>query len=256
MRQRPASTYRELPPPPVLADHVECLWVHRIGDGGDTYHQPVLPDGRVDVVVVGDQALLAGPASRPTTVHLVPGTLTVGVRFRPGAAPSLVGTSAADLRDRDLALDDVWGRAGAALADRSLAADGWRDRLAVVVDGLAGRLDRARPLDPVGLGIAGELAEQPGRPLAVVAGDVGLSERQLRRRVEDAVGYPPRLLARILRFQRFLQAARAAGTDRELARLAAEAGYADQAHLTRDSRQLSGFPPATLLDREAARLTG
>jgi AraC-like DNA-binding protein len=84
---------------------------------------------------------------------------------------------------------------------------------------------------------------------------VGLSERQLRRRVESAVGYSPRTLARIVRFQRFLAAARARRPeDRELAALAADAGFADQAHLTREARSLGGLPPAALLGWEDERL--
>jgi transcriptional regulator GlxA family with amidase domain len=106
----------------------------------------------------------------------------------------------------------------------------------------------------VGVGIAALLADHPGRSLPALADDVGLSERQLRRRVEDAVGYSPRMLARVLRFGRFLRAARATGPGRELARLATEAGYADQAHLTRESRELGGLPPAALLAWEAERL--
>ncbi len=46
---------------------------------------------------------------------------------------------------------------------------------------------------------------------------LGVSERQLRRRFEDAVGYGPKTLARVLRFQRFLALASGGG---ELARLA------------------------------------
>ena len=66
----------------------------------------------------------------------------------------------------------------------------------------------------------------------------------------------PRTLARVLRFQRFLGAARSPNPGgRDLARLAAETGYADQAHLTRDSRRLTGLPPAALLDWEARRAT-
>jgi AraC-like DNA-binding protein len=179
----------------------------------------------------------------------------VGVRFRMGAAPSLVGTSARELRDHDVALDDLWGSAGADLAARVAEASGWEARLRAMVDGVTGRLGKARTPDPVGVGIASLLTATPGRPLAEVAEDVGLSERQLRRRVEDAVGYPPRMLARILRLQRFLHAARAAGPGRHLARLAAEAGYADQAHLTRDCRELTGLPPAALLTWEAERLS-
>lgn len=251
---RPASTYRELPPPPALDRYVECLWVQRVGE--QPYVQPVLPDGRIDVVAVGDEVVLAGPATRTDTLRLAPDTLTVGVRFRPGAAPALVGVSAAELRDRNLPLDDLWDRAGADMADQTAEASGWQARLGVLVDGLVARSGQARELDPVGVGIAPLLSERPGRPLAELAEDVGLGERQLRRRVIDAVGYPPRVLARILRFQRFLREARASGPERSLARLAAETGYSDQAHLTRESRELAGLPPAALLDWEAERLAG
>lgn len=236
---------------------MRCLWVHRIGAGRVVYDQPVLPDGCIDLVTVGDGVAVAGPATRTTTVRLTPGTLSVGVRFRPGAAPALVGVGAAELRDRNVPVGELWGRAGAGLAARVVdAADDAAARLGALVDGLVGRLAEAKALDPVGVGVADLLAEGPADllPLPSLAEEVGLSERQLRRRVEDAVGYPPRMLTRILRFQRFLRAARAAGPGRHLARLAAEAGYADQAHLTRESRQLAGLPPAALLNWEAERL--
>jgi AraC-like DNA-binding protein len=87
--------------------------------------------------------------------------------------------------------------------------------------------------------------------VAALGDALGISERQLRRRFADAVGYGPKTLARVLRFQRFL--ALAAGDDPagsargDLAGLAYAAGYADQAHLTRECRQLSGRTPAALL---------
>jgi AraC-like DNA-binding protein len=251
--REPASTYHELPPPPALADYVECLWVHRIGDIDGSYAQPVLPDGCVDIVALGEEVLLAGPATRSTTLHLGAGALTVGVRFRTGAAPALVGVSAAELRDRDVHVDDVWGRAGSQVTERIVGSADWQGRLDVMVAAMTERLDSAAATDRVAVGIAGLLANDAGRPVTELADHVGLSERQLRRRVEQAVGYSPRTLARILRFQRFLHFARTARPPRGLAVLAADAGYADQAHLTRDSRDLSGLPPAALLDWETAR---
>lgn len=258
MPRGPTSSYRELAPPSALVPYVGCLWVHRAGGGDALFEQPVLPDACMDVVVTGEDLVVSGPATRTTTVPLRPGAVSVGIRFRPGAAPSVIGVSAAELRDRDVAVGDLWGRSGAALADQVLdvAAADWGGRLRVMTDGLVERLrlrDDHGP-DPVGVGIAPLLDEQPGRPVAALAKDVGLSERQLRRRVEDAVGHSPRVLARILRFQRFLATARAAGPGRHLARLAADAGYADQAHLTRESKQLAGLPPAALLRWEAERL--
>jgi transcriptional regulator GlxA family with amidase domain len=111
-------------------------------------------------------------------------------------------------------------------------------------------------IDPIGVGIAPLLLTEPSRPITELANHVGLSERQLRRRVEEAVGYPPRTLARILRFQRFLGLSREAAFPRRLASLAADAGYSDQAHLTRDARELSGLTPAALLQWEDERTGG
>ena len=65
---------------------------------------------------------------------------------------------------------------------------------------------------------------------------LGVSERQLRRRFADAVGYGPKTLARVLRFQRFLALGRRPAATWRAWRCGA--GYADQAHLTRET------PPA------------
>jgi AraC-like DNA-binding protein len=252
---RPISSYRELPPPTALARYVSCLWVQAIGAGDVAYDHPVLPDGSMDIVSVGGDVALAGPATRAVTERFAPGSVIVGVRFRPGAAPPVLGIGASELRDRDTPIADLWGRAGATLAAQ--VADGAEGsaRLGLLVDGLVRRLDDVPPPDPVATGIATMLAADPALPVHELADEAALSERQLRRRVEVAVGYPPRTVARIFRFQRFLRAARAvAPQHRDLARLAAETGYADQAHLTRESRRLAGLPPAALLDWEAQRL--
>ena len=106
---------------------------------------------------------------------------------------------------------------------------------------------RGADLDPLARAAALGMA-QPGTRVSEL--DLGLSERQLRRRFADAVGYGPKTLARVLRFQRFLELAR--GGD-DLARLAFAAGYADQAHLTRECGRLAGrTPPAQLVASGAA----
>ena len=255
MPNRPRSSYRELPPPDHLAPYVACLWEQRIGDGDLAYDQPVLPDGCIDLIAFDRDVVLAGPATRPVNVQFAPDSFIVGVRFRPGAAPPLVGVSAAELRDLEIPADELWGQVGAAITERSIEASGPAARLEVLTDAVANRIDGAPAIDPVATGIAATLARRPSVPVRLLADHVALSERQLRRRVEAAVGYSPRTLARILRFQRFLYAARSAPPGRrDLAGLAAEIGYADQAHLTRESRQLGGLPPAALLDWEAQRL--
>jgi len=255
MASPPVSRYRELAPPPELAAYVDCLWVQEISDGDVPYEQPVLPDGAMDIVAIRGGLVVSGADTGPEVLTVAPGSTTVGVRFRPGAAAPLLGTSAADLRDLDVPLDALWGRVGARLTEQVAEGAGWQARLRVLVDALTDRRQDAPGVDPAATGVAALLAEQPAVSLPRLADRAGLSERQLRRRVEDAVGYPPRTLARVLRFQRFLAAWRTAPPGRrDLAILAAETGYADQAHLTRESRRLAGLPPKAFLTWEADRL--
>jgi AraC-like DNA-binding protein len=118
---------------------------------------------------------------------------------------------------------------------------------------LAARRARIAPADRLVLRGIERLAE-PGARIGALAADLGLSDRQLRRRFDTAVGYGPKVLARILRLRRLLRLA--AATPPDLARLAAEAGYADQSHMSRDCRHLAGRTPGALLAvQQPARLT-
>jgi AraC-like DNA-binding protein len=236
---------------------VACLWVQTIGAGDGAYEQPVLPDGCADIVSTNGGLTVVGPATTAVTESFAPGSVIVGVRFRTGAAPPLLGVIANELLDQEVGLADVWGRPGTRLAARCEDVSGdaaGHNRLRAIVGTLLDRLADAPAADPVATRAASMLGAPAAPPVRDLARRFDLSERQLRRRVEAAVGYPPRTLARILRFQRFLGAARSSGpSGPDLARLAVEAGYADQAHLTRDSRRLAGLPPGALLDWETRR---
>ena len=89
----------------------------------------------------------------------------------------------------------------------------------------------------------------PRAQVGDVAARLGVGERQLLRRCRAAAGYGPATLRRVLRFRRFV-ARVDAGEGRpggpDLARLAADTGYADQAHLTHECARLAGLPPAAL----------
>lgn len=85
-----------------------------------------------------------------------------------------------------------------------------------------------------------------GRPVAATADELGVGARQLHRRSLTAFGYGPKTLARVLRLQRALALARAGVP---FADTAARTGFADQAHLARDVRELAGMPLGELLGR-------
>jgi AraC-like DNA-binding protein len=234
-----APSYRELPPPPGLEAHVACVW---------TSHDRasrVLPDACADVVFAAGRLFVAGPATRATDARPTPGQIRCGVRFRVGSAGAALGLPAIELLDLGVPLAELWGPAGQRLEDRVAAARTAVAALDTLIRGVADRLPPPAGGDPLVRRAAVALLRD-GTSLPEAGRVVGLGERQLRRRFERAVGYGPATLVRIQRFQHFLALAKQQpGT--ALSRLAVEAGYADQAHLTRECRRLSGLSPAALL---------
>jgi AraC-like DNA-binding protein len=217
--------------------------------GPDGHVERVLPDGCADVVwIEGEGIVVAGPATREVLVDIPAGSAALGVRFGPGAAGAALGVAAHNLRDRTVALEDVWGAAATELAERMAGAPP-TGRLALLAAAVARRLDAARGPDALVARASALLGA--GMPVTAASREVALTDRHLRRRFHDAVGYGPKTLQRVLRLRRFLDVAES-GPGSDLARVAAEAGYSDQSHLTRDCTDLAGLPPAALLAARAA----
>ena len=251
----PASqSYIERPPVPALAGLVSSVWIQQVSPDADPYTHRTIPYGGVELVCgVGSVPRVVGPLTRPLVEVLAPGTTVVGVRFRPGAAPSVLGLPASELIDLAVQTDELWGRSAVALGERVAGAASLEEALARLQRHLVGRLGDAPDPDPL-------VSEAVRRLMPWRTGDVGsltsslfISERQLRRRCQAAVGLAPKVLHRTLRFQGFLALAQEAfargraPTDDGVAVLAAEAGYADQPHLTRECLRLTGVTPRTFL---------
>jgi AraC-like DNA-binding protein len=228
--------YREYRPPPGLEPVVACLWEN---EPAEDRAQRVIPDGCVDLIWLADRELvIAGADTGPRVVDLPAGTLSSGIRLRPGVAGGLLSPPASELRDRHVPAPLVWGEDTAPLEDAMAGADP-AHRLELLAEAVARR--HAAP-DPLVLGAARRLAA-PGARVAGVAADLGLSERQLHRRMLAAVGYGPKVLARVVRLRRLVALA-----DESLARRALEAGYASQAHMTDEVRRLTGLTPVRFLE--------
>jgi AraC-like DNA-binding protein len=238
--------YREQPPLHAPAELVACVWERR-PDGGPRPATRVLPDACVDIVWNGERLFVAGPDTRAVVSTGRPNQAIVGLRFRPGAAGPALGLPAAQLRDLRVDLADLWGDAARELAERLGEAGPGTPRHRLLEAALVDRLPGIRSPDPLVLAAA-RMFGQPGSRVGALAGRLGVGERQLLRRFDADVGYGPKVLDRVLRFQRFLARIRAGVAGREgLARVAGELGYADQAHLTRECRRLSGLTPGELL---------
>ena len=237
-----AASYSERPVSSALAC---CTWEQR---APVAWEQRVVPDACVDLIWSGERLTIAGPDTRARLVALAPGTRIVGVRLRPGAAGAVLGLPASELQDETPDAADVIGRdyadallgalVGVARARHDASRAG-NDPHAILLAAIEGRAGSSP--DPLVRAAVAAL-DRPHARVAAVAAELGVSARQLQRRVTDAVGYGPKTLARVLRFRR-LQALPAA----PLVELALGAGYADQAHMTSEVTHLAGISPVRFL---------
>jgi AraC-like DNA-binding protein len=255
MMAPPVSTYRERAPVPALADHVLCVWSQVIGAGETAYRHRVLPDGCADLVWIGDApAAVAGPATGPVIVPLAPRTMVVGVRLRPGASPGVLGLPASELSDRDTPLVDIWGAGTDRMSAQIIEAPSIQAKLAAAEAALAARVANAGPPDRSMAAATYWLARHPAGRIEDLARFLGLGGRRLHRRFVAAVGYGPKTFQRVLRLQRVLALAGSGQRPAGLAMLALGAGYADQAHMSRELRALTGRSPRELLDGASSTL--
>jgi AraC-like DNA-binding protein len=237
--------YLEWPAPAGLRHAIACLWAQVTPEVGTDRDGLVLPDACSDLIwEQGRGAYVAGPDTGPVRTVMKAGSVIVGVRFRPSAGGPALGIPLSELRDQRVDLQDLRRRDARRLPgtlDPQTAAIRTLELAAgLVVDG---------DPDPAATRAAVLLADPRARA-EDVATEIGLSMRQLRRRCHAVVGYGPKTLQRVLRFRRFvsrIDAGLPAGqAGHDLAVLAAQAGYADQAHLTRECRALAGLTPAAL----------
>jgi AraC-like DNA-binding protein len=229
-----SAIYREFAPPAHLRGSIACFWMRR-GDGATVR---ILPDACSDIVWRPRRgAVLAGPDTGPSFSETQPGELIVGARFLPGAAPAL-GTPLDELRDARVGLGDLGLDPREELGGGADPGDA-----PALVTAAAANLCREGSPD-LSVQAATLRLLDPRQRVDRLASDLGLSERQLRRRCLAAVGYGPKTLQRVLRLRRFIRTG-----ETELARAALDAGFSDQAHLARECRRLTGLPPTALRAR-------
>ncbi len=235
--------YRESAPVAKVAGVVESAWTGWVGRSRPLR---VFPDGCADLVWDG-RGLAVVTTVRGVLRHELPSAeWTVGLRLRCGAGGAVLGLPMTDLAAEATPLRDLW-------AGRARRAE---SKLAECVTPAAARsvleelvAERLQDVELDGLSIAAARAlRSPGARTDRVAAELGVSERGLRRHLWHEVGVGPKELQRVLRFHRFLNRVEDVARDRSsLAGVAADVGYADQSHLGRECRRLSGASPGALV---------
>jgi AraC-like DNA-binding protein len=148
-----------------------------------------------------------------------------------------VGDTARALAGRHTGLDALWGAEAARLQERLMAAPDDEAAMTLVEEALVARL-RAVARPP---GLREVLvALDAGASVGAAAALVGRSPRAVGLWFDESIGVSPVAWARLRRMQRAL---RLAHPSRDWATVAAMAGFADQAHLSRELQAIAGLTP-------------
>ncbi|MCK9902797.1 hypothetical protein CC117_00120 [Parafrankia colletiae] len=234
-------------------------WISQLSaaaSGGAPAH-PVraeAPDAATALVVrtTSDRTELVvmGPRTRAEYFEVSRVPFCVKMRMQPGRAQSLLGVPLRGIVDRVVPLSDLWGVAGDRLTD-DLSKVG-SDPTAVVGLLAATLMDQVRTRSRHDLArdelvrsatIALTSLTSPGSQVRTTARRLNVSERHLRNLFTDAIGIPPKHVARIARMRHVL----AGVSQQSLTHLAAEAGYYDQSHMTAEFRRMMGVSPGAFL---------
>ena len=246
-------------PPAILGDYIR-FFSERTAELGNRSLSLPLP-ARVDQLIefyLEDRYLISrngrpagpapelaivGPQGRPGTWLHLSGSLKVfTIHFQPGGLNALFGIAISELTDQGVAAQSLIGRSADHLRYDLMRAEDFAERVGAAQRWLVGRMSSAKPVDIVARIARAVIGSGGLPPVRELARQTGLSDRQFSRRFEHQTGLTPKVFARAVRFGAALEA-KSEAPERSWTDIAYEAGYADQSHLIRDSRQLGGAPP-------------
>jgi AraC-like DNA-binding protein len=259
--------------PPRIAPGVTSMVGYRAASSPGELHRG-MPSSTLTFIVSLDDGVEAAesaealPAAQPNPMLLGglhveaahvrqrPGQSGVQLAVHPLAARALFGVPSAELHAAEFDGVAVLGRSAIRLRDQVSEASGWDDAFAWIADYLSQAWRRRDDLGvrPEVVG-AWQLLERSGgrAPVGAVADRVGVTARHLTTLFQREVGRSPKTVARLMRFERataqISESVRRRGTV-DLAAVAADAGYSDQAHLTREFAGFAGAPPGRWITEE------
>lgn len=240
-------------PPAALAHAVSYFWaVH--WDYGDQppYRQLIVPYPNVHLSFVAGETARVNGVSRRHVVRVLEGAGRVfGVAFRPGGFRPFLGRAVSSLTDRSVPAAEVFGPA---VPEREMAeVTSWPEAVELVEPLLRTGATDWDPAADEAASMVACIAEDPDLTrVDELAARFGLGVRRLQRSFAEYVGVGPKWVIRRYRLHEVTQHMER-GLPIEWARLAADLGYSDQAHLSRDFTAMVGETPTAYAERYPPR---
>jgi AraC-like DNA-binding protein len=240
---------------------IDCIWLsHRREHFASLEH--MLPSGKAQLVIPlhelpiqwaapdhkpqwhsWTRGVIHGPQSRYYVAGPKPPGVVVGASFRVGMAAEILGVPLDELRDRHVSLEELWGYRGLELHDRLASI---REPMAIcraLEAELIAKIRRPLLIHPaIAYALRPDRFDGGSPRVDEIQQRTGYSPRHFIELFHSTVGLTPKHFYRVQRFSSALT--QLAGGGARLAAVASAAGYADQAHFSREFRELAGVAPS------------
>lgn len=238
-------------PGKAFSRHIEKYWYTETNRVDDYLVSEYYPDGNTDLLFEFSSSccrlFLFGPASKKAFIKTRMGCSYLSIRFRPGKFPRCDDIDTASLVDRFVEVSKIFGNNVDSFGDRLHAIESPAQKINAIEEMLpkagiqpSGNIHQDQR--------AVECIEESGgaKDIREISREMGISIRQLERRVANLVGLSPKVFSRTVRLQRIL-ATLCNGYPHHLTDLAYQNGYSDQSHFIRDIKALTGRTPGYFL---------
>lgn len=256
-----------------LSRFIENFWMVNC-EGTLFGRERIFPDGAIELIfnLGSPQKLLhndnphrfthykkswiSGERKSFITVDITPDYYGIGIRFRPGGAFPFLKIPLSELTDQVVEMDSIWGNWINEVRDQLGEAATPSLKFKILEDILLKKANGALERPPIiDAALTRLLNLEDGLSIKTLASDLGVSQKHLIRLFDRVVGLTPKMLARILKFQKVLQCVeQSASSNENLSRngasrrvhwtqIAYECGYYDQAHMIRDFQNFTGMTP-------------
>jgi AraC-like DNA-binding protein len=228
-----------------LSDRVDGYWTVTVAE--PVVRLRMIPDGRIDAIVDLDtrEAFVSGPSHRPFDVEHVRPTRLLGATMSPEAAATFLGAGIGPLGPGWRPLESLLGPLAIRIVEQIVAFESIQAKIAALETILLARIGVA---DRRVSRAIGEVRRSGGRiGVAALSRSSGASQRNLVRLFDQWVGLPPKTFARIARVQEVMRRMRESPQS-SLKALAAELGFADQAHMSREVKRITGIQPGQMAE--------
>lgn len=254
--------YQERLPSPKLHPFIKCFWQLE-GNATDTKEELIVPDGKMELIFqLGDIfeqsrstpdvkgcATIVGQLTKSIMIKPTGSIGLFGVRFTPQGFTAIFEERSDFLLDKEVFISDLDSK-GSEIEKKILLSKSFPTRVKIIEDFLITHLDKSRVSDlntRIGSRI---LLESPSEDqIFKTAKEMKISLRQFERQFKTQVGVSPSYFIKIARLQKAIKT-KLAHPEMTLALVAAESGYYDQSHFSRDCKEITGLGPKTYFMQE------